>query len=70
MSWRGFPDYDHLTDRILGIRPRDSYRFGIFRSNLLSLQRKIRENGVPRLRKKTIQKIISGYVMTRGGDFT
>ena len=62
--------YDNLAEKILEIRPRDSYRFGISRSNLLSLQRKIRENGVPRLRKQIIQKIITGYVMTRGGDFT
>ena len=61
--------YDNLAEKILEIRPRDSYRFGISRSNLLSLQRKIRKNGVPRLHKQTIQKIISGYVMTRGGEF-
>jgi len=62
--------YDNLNEKILQIRPKDSYKFGISRSNLISLQKKIRENGVMRLHKKTVEKIIAGYVMTRGGDFT
>ncbi|MDH3766298.1 MAG: hypothetical protein OER82_10895 [Nitrosopumilus sp.] len=61
--------YDNLEEKILQIRPRDSHRFGISRSNLISLQKKIRENGVLRLHKKTIEKIISGnIIMARGGD--
>ena len=60
--------YDPLEEKILGIRPRDSHKFGISRSNLISLQRKIRENGVLKLHKKTIEKIISGSIMARGGD--
>jgi len=32
----------------------DSHKFGISRSNLISLQKKIRENGVLKLHKKTI----------------
>ena len=43
--------YDNLEKKILDIRPRDSYRFGISRSNLISLQKKIRENGVLKLHK-------------------
>ena len=62
--------YDNLADKILGIRPRDSHKLGISRSNLISLQKKIRENGVMKLHKKTIQKIIAGTILTRGGDFT
>ena len=60
--------YDNLEEKILQIRPRDSHKFGISRSNLISLQRKIRKNGVLKLHKKTIEKIISGSIMARGGD--
>ena len=50
--------YDNLADRIMGIRPRDSYKFGISRSNLISLQKKIRENkGMPKLHKNTLEKL-------------
>ncbi len=44
--------YDNLKEKILLIRPRDSHRFGISRSNLISLKKKIRENGVLKLHKK------------------
>ena len=60
--------YDNLADKILDIRPRDSYKFGISRSNLISLQKKIRQNGVFRLQKTTFQKIIAGHVTARGGE--
>ena len=61
--------YDNLKEKILEIRPRDSHRFGISRSNLISLQKKIRENGVLKLHKKTIKKIItSSIIMASGGD--
>ena len=62
--------YDNLADKILDIRPKDSYKFGISRSNLIAIQKKIRENGVVKLHKKTIEKIITGIIMVRGGDFT
>ena len=62
--------YENLTHKILGIRPRDSHKFGISRSNLISIQKKIRENRVTRLHRKTIQKIIAGTILARGGDFT
>ncbi len=64
--------YDNLEEMILVIRPRDSYKFGISRSNLISLQNKIKnktQEGVLNLHKKTIEKIISGSsIMARGGD--
>ena len=60
--------YDNLEEKILDIRPRDSHRFEISRSNLISLQKKIRENETLKLHKKTIEKIISGSIMARGGD--
>jgi len=34
--------YDNLEEKILQIRPRDSHRFGISRSNLIAIQKKIR----------------------------
>ena len=49
--------YDNLADKILGIRPSDSYKLGISRSNLISLQKKIGENGMAKLHKKTIEKL-------------
>ena len=62
--------YDNLEKKILEIRPKDSYKFGISRSNLISLQKKIRNktSGVLNLQKKTIEKIIAGSIMARGGD--
>ena len=60
--------YDNLEEKILQIRPRDSYKFGISRNNLISLQKKIRENGVLKLHKKTMERIIAGSIMARGGD--
>jgi len=62
--------YDNLEEKILQIRPKDSYKFGISRSNLISLQKKIRDktDGVLHLQKKTIQKIIAGSIMARGGN--
>ena len=60
--------YDNLADKILDIKPRDSYKIGISRSNLISLQKKIRKNGVLRLHKKTIEKVVAGHVAVRGGE--
>jgi len=62
--------YDNLEEKILNIRPRDSYKFGISRSNLISIQKKIRgkTGEVLNLHKTTIQKIIAGSIMARGGD--
>jgi len=60
--------YENLEKKILQIRLKNSHKFGISRSNLISLQKKIRENGVIKLHKKTIEKIIAGSIMARGGD--
>ena len=63
--------YDNLEEEILNIRPRDSHKFGISRSNLISLQKKIRDktDGVLKLHKTTIEKIIAGSIRVRGGEF-
>lgn len=60
--------YENLATKILGIISRDSHKFGISRSNIISLQKKTRENRVVKLHKETMQKIISGCIMTRGCD--
>ena len=62
--------YDNLEEKILEIRPRDSHKFGISRSNLISLQKRIRNktSGVLKLHEKTMQKIIAGSIAARGGD--
>ena len=49
--------YDDLPDKILEIRSIDSYKFGISRSNLISLEKRIRENKMLRLQKYTLQKL-------------
>ena len=53
--------YENLEHRILDIRPRDSHKFGISRSNLISLQKKIRKNGIAKLHKKTIEKLKNAF---------
>ncbi len=60
--------YDDLADKLLDIRPRDSYRFGISRSNLISLQKKIRENGMPRLQKGTLEKLKKAFSSIISGN--
>ena len=63
--------YDNLEEKILNIRPKNAYKFGISRSNLISIQKKIRckTQRVLKLHKTTIQKIIAGSIMVRGGEF-
>ena len=38
----GHAVYDNLEEKILDIRPRDSYKFGLSRSNLISLHTRIK----------------------------
>ncbi len=51
--------YDNLEKKILEIRPRDSCKFGISRSNLMAIQKKIRSKDAPspKLQSKTIEKL-------------
>ena len=51
--------YDNLEEMILSIRPRDSHRFGISRSNLIAIQKRIRSKDVSylKLQSKTIEKL-------------
>jgi hypothetical protein len=53
--------YDNLEEKILSIRPKDSYKFGLSRSNLISLQKKIRNKdgqSIPlKLQNKTVEAL-------------
>ena len=57
--------YDNIEEKMLEIRPRDSRKFGISRSNLISLQKKIRNNkrqNVPlKLQSKTIERLKQAF---------
>jgi hypothetical protein len=60
--------YDNLEEKILDIRPRDSHRFGISRSNLIAIQKKIRnkdsqvkfQKGIIERLQKAFSDIVSG----------
>jgi len=64
--------YPNIEKIIIQIRPKDAYKIGISRSNLISLKKKIRDKtkGVAlKLHRKTIEKIIAGgSIMARGGE--
>nr|MCH9658456.1 hypothetical protein [archaeon] len=48
--------------RILDIRPRDSHKFGMSRSNLISIQKKIRgSDSQVKLQKGTIRKLQKAF---------
>lgn len=51
--------YENLEEKILDIRPRDSHRFRISRSNLIAIQKKIRSKDAlsPKLQSKTIERL-------------
>jgi len=53
--------YNNLEEKILQVRPKDAYKFGLSRSNLISLQKKIRNKegqNIPlKLQSKTIEAL-------------
>jgi hypothetical protein len=54
--------YDNLEDRMLDIRPQDSYIFGMSRSNLVAIQRKIRsKESQIKLPKCTIERLQKAF---------
>ena len=64
--------YDNLEEKILPIRPRDSHKFGMSRSNLIAIQKKIKsKDSHVKLQKGTIkklQKVFSDAVSTNLPD--
>ena len=62
--------YDNLEERILNIRPKDAYKFGISRSNLISIQKKIRnKDSQIKLQKKTMDKLKKAFSDIVSGNF-
>ena len=58
MNSESYTRYHNISEKILSIRPRDCWRIGMSRSNLLLLQKKIRENHPMKLHNTTIHKIL------------
>ena len=62
--------YDNLEGRILEIRPRDSYKFGISRSNLIAIQKKIKgKDSQVKLQKGTLKRLQKAFSGIVSGNF-
>jgi hypothetical protein len=62
--------YDNFEERILQIRPRDSHKFGISRSNLIAIQKKIKSNDSQvKLQKGTIKRLQKVFSEVVSGNF-
>ena len=62
--------YDNLKEHILDIRPRDSYKYGISRSNLIAIQKKIKsKDSQVKLQKGTIQRLQKAFSSAVSGNF-
>jgi hypothetical protein len=62
--------YDNLEEKILDIRPRDSHKFGMSRSNLIAIQKRIKSNDSHvKLQKGTIKKLQKAFSGTVSGNF-
>ena len=51
--------YENIAEKILDIRPKDAWKIGISRSNLILLQNKVNKNKSMKLHHYTQQKIIN-----------
>jgi len=61
--------YDNLEEKILQIRPRDSYKFGISRSNLMAIQKRIRsKDSQVKLQKGTIKRLQKAFLDIVSGN--
>ena len=66
----GHTTYDNLEEKILSIRPKDSYKFGISRSNLIVIQKKIRcKDSQVKLQKDTIKRLQKAFSDIVSGNF-
>ncbi len=62
--------YDNLEEKILEIRPGDSHRFGMSRSNLMAIQKRIRSNDSQvKLQKGTIKRLQKAFSDVVSGNF-
>ena len=61
--------YENLEEKILEIRPKDSRKFGISRSNLIAIQKRIRSNDSQvKLQKGTIKKLQKAFSSIVSGN--
>ena len=62
--------YDNLEEKILQIRPKDSYKFGISRSNLMAIQKRIRsKDSQVKLQKGTLKRLQKAFSDVVSGNF-
>ena len=62
--------YDNLDEKILQIRPRDSYKFGLSRSNLIVIQKRIRSKDLQvKLQKNTTKRLQKAFSDVVSGKF-
>ena len=54
-----YSQYLDIAEKILSIRPKDSWKIGISRSNLLAIQKRIRQNHFVNLHSSTLHKILN-----------
>ena len=54
-----YAQYLDIVEKILTIRPKDCWKIGISRSNLMLLQKKIRQNHFVNLHNSTLHKILN-----------
>lgn len=70
ISSEPYTRYENLAEKILEIRPRDSYKYGISRSNLIAIQKKIRsKKSQVKLHKNTIKKLQKMFLNIVSGNF-
>lgn len=62
--------YENLEAKILDIRPRDSHKFGISKSNLIAIQKRIRsKDSQVKLQKGTVKKLQKAFSSIVSGNF-
>ncbi len=59
ISSEPYTRYENIVEKILNIRPKDAWKIGISRSNLILLQNKVSQNKSMKLHHETRQKIIN-----------
>jgi len=65
VNLESYTRYHNISEKIISIRPRDSWRIDISRSNLLLLQKKIREKQFINLHNSTLHKILENQNFQR-----
>jgi len=58
-----YVQYDDVSEKILAIRPKDSWKIGLSRSNLMSLRKKAKNGQIPKLHNFTLHKILENSIL-------